>query len=892
MSVGAIEAGKAFVRLLVNDDALTKGLKSAQAKIKMFASATGTLGRQLLAASAAMATPLVAGTKVYADFEKQMAQVSTMLDDPSQYMGQFSEGIKQLAVQFGEGTDSLAKGLYDILSASVAPAEAMDVLRTSVMAAKAGISDTGTAANAIVTIMNAYQMSAGEAGRISDWLFQVIKRGQTTFEEFAPNVGNMATIAATAGVSLDELGAIFATITRNGVQTEEAVTAINAILSTFLSPSKEAADLAEQLGINLSVSALQGEGLAKTFQSLASLPPDVISKLFPNIRALKGVLPALRNLEGFADDMAALGSSAGSTEEAYRKLAATVSTQFDQVKQAVLLAAAEIGAALKDMVADGAVKITDIAKATAQWIKENQGLVVTLGKMALLVGAIGGALTAVSAIATTTAAVFGGLAMASTGLNMAFAALAANPVVATLVAVTAAAGLLIYVLGELETSTISVSNAQADILASGDKKRKQDMQALAHLQELAKKQKLSNDEVKEASAIIDRLETSYGDLGLSLDSTTGKIDGATKAYDRMAAAMEKNVAKQLKTAVMEAQTNAQLLEAELSRIRDTWAMNPFAKTKQMDELSRQMEVQAEKAKILSARYRDLMQGNDEAITGSPAGPQTKTPVINSESVELKNAEFAKKIAERAHEAKMALIEDENKRELETIKGKHAMELEEAKKAGDDLVALKQVQAAEIKAIEEKQARDRRDREQRVSDDIRKLQIEGQYKGLEQKLKLIDQEQAIEMREALKRGDSTAGIQAKYDLQRAQARKEYGERVQQIEDEIATIQIETTKTGIQKDLALIEQQRKEALRDAAEAGDPAALVQKKFDALARQAKLGGYAKMPELTGTFSGWQAARMGGAASVEKEQLATQKKIADSTAKTVRVLEAGMSLI
>ena len=47
MSAGAIEAGKAFVRILADDTDLGKGLQKAQNKLKLFAASTGQLGRQL-----------------------------------------------------------------------------------------------------------------------------------------------------------------------------------------------------------------------------------------------------------------------------------------------------------------------------------------------------------------------------------------------------------------------------------------------------------------------------------------------------------------------------------------------------------------------------------------------------------------------------------------------------------------------------------------------------------------------------------------------------------------------------------------------------------------------------------------------------------------------------
>jgi len=53
---------------------------------------------------------------------------------------------------------------------------------------------------------------------------------------------------------------MLALLTRNGVQTSEAITSIKAIISSFLKPTKEAADVAEQMGLKLDAAALKAKG--------------------------------------------------------------------------------------------------------------------------------------------------------------------------------------------------------------------------------------------------------------------------------------------------------------------------------------------------------------------------------------------------------------------------------------------------------------------------------------------------------------------------------------------------------------------------------------------------------------------------------------------------------
>jgi TP901 family phage tail tape measure protein len=404
-----IRAGAAYVELTLENSKLLRGLKAAQSKLKNFSRSVTSAGKRLLGISAILAMPFLGGAKVFADFEQQMANVSTMLDEPEKYMDAYKKGIREMSVEFGEGTDTLAKGLYDILSASVPAEKALDVLAVSAKAAKAGLTDTGVAADAITTILNSYGLSADHAGSVSDLLFAIVKKGKTTFAELAPSIGMVATTAASAGVGLDELGAAIATMTRNGVKTENAVTALNAIISSFLKPTDEAAEYAKTLGFEMSSAAIKSEGLQSIFTKISKLPPDAVSKLFPNVRALRGVLPALQNMQGFAADIETMQKRAGATETAYAKMSKTLSMSFARLKQAGMLALSVIGEALADDLRKAANVFMQVVTSIIAFIKQNKKLVVTAAKVVGIVALIGGGLLTLGAIAGTLLFAIGGL---------------------------------------------------------------------------------------------------------------------------------------------------------------------------------------------------------------------------------------------------------------------------------------------------------------------------------------------------------------------------------------------------------------------------------------------------------------------------------------------------
>jgi TP901 family phage tail tape measure protein len=408
MSTSAnIRAGAAYVELCTQDNKLVRGLVGAKKKLMAFSASVTTIGRKMLAASLIMATPFAFGVKVFADFEEQMANVSTMLDQPEKHMERLTRGVRKMSIHFGEGTGTLAKGLYDILSASIPAEKALSVLAVSAKAAKAGVTDTGIAADAITTILNAYGLSADKAADVSDFLFSVVRRGKTTFAELAPSIGLVATTAASAGVGMDEFGAAIATMTRRGIKTENAITALNAIIATFLKPTDDAAKYAKRLGFELSSATIKSIGLKGVFEKIAKLPPDAISRIFPNKRAIRGVLPALQSMEGFNDDIKIMKNRAGAADKAYAKMAKTLSMTLARLKQAGIAILSVVGEALSKPVAKLSKMMIGMAKNLNKWIKKNKRVVVSIVAIIGVAAAAGAALLTFGMIAKVLAVTFG-----------------------------------------------------------------------------------------------------------------------------------------------------------------------------------------------------------------------------------------------------------------------------------------------------------------------------------------------------------------------------------------------------------------------------------------------------------------------------------------------------
>lgn len=201
-----------------------------------------------------------AATKFAMDFGSGAAKVSTIADTNKKSMSELKQGVIDLSNQAGLSTKDLNEGLYETLSAGVDTAKSVDFLGVAVKAAKGGFTDTATAVDGLTTTLNSYGLEADKAEEISNQMLICQNLGKTTFGELASAVGKVTPIAASLGITTNELFSSLASTTAQGLATSESVTALKAAMSNIIKPSKEAREAADALGISFNVSTLQSKG--------------------------------------------------------------------------------------------------------------------------------------------------------------------------------------------------------------------------------------------------------------------------------------------------------------------------------------------------------------------------------------------------------------------------------------------------------------------------------------------------------------------------------------------------------------------------------------------------------------------------------------------------------
>ncbi len=342
------EIDQLFVTLGANTAPLVAGVGQAQGVLRKFSSFLKTPIGAMGALGAITAIVGAKATAMAAEFDKALREVSTLLPKTVDDMGRLRDAITELSTRVPEPPVQLTKGLYQIISAGITDtAKALGVLEVASKAATAGLADTLTAADAITTVLNAYQLEASEAARVSDVFFATIAEGKITFPEIAASIGNVATSAAQAGISIAEMGAAIATLTKFGIDSAEATSSLNRLVFSLIQNSEEAKQAQKDLGVEFNLTALRAKGLSKFLFDIAegtNADIDALAKINPSIRSLRALLIlAGDGMEEFNRILSVTENSLGATEIAFQKMQGSLDNQWKMLKNKVNVWWLELG---------------------------------------------------------------------------------------------------------------------------------------------------------------------------------------------------------------------------------------------------------------------------------------------------------------------------------------------------------------------------------------------------------------------------------------------------------------------------------------------------------------------------------------------------------------------
>ena len=349
--------GALFMATGIDNSGLYEGKREAMGIIKTLASEVTSFDI-FSGIGISAATAFAQAAKSSYDFEKEfrknmleVATISTQVtDDMTGFMNQVMSITQEIPIKAPEA----AKALYSIVSAGHDGADGMKILEVSAKAAVGGLTETETAADAVTTILNAYKMSAEEAGTVSDQLFTTVRLGKTTFGELGASIAQVAPIAAAYGISIDQVLGAVASLTKQGTPTAQAMTQIRAAIQ----------GTAGELGD----AAFQGRTFQEALQLINEKAGGSASKMKEMLGTDEGLAATLaltgKNAKSAASDLGELQNSLGATEAAFEK-------KKDAADNQLTLLANNVQAYLRPLGEKILKEVSDIAKAFNEAFENN-----------------------------------------------------------------------------------------------------------------------------------------------------------------------------------------------------------------------------------------------------------------------------------------------------------------------------------------------------------------------------------------------------------------------------------------------------------------------------------------------------------------------------------------
>lgn len=396
------------------------------------------------------------------EFNAAIAETSTLIEGTPEQLQELTASARELSRTYGGDSVEQVRAFYQALSAGAGTVtQATQVLDQANRLAIGGATDVTTGVDGLTTAMNAYRASGLTAAEASDAMFIAMRAGKTTIGELSGSLGQIVPLSSSMGVSFEEVTGAIAALTTQGLSTASATTGLRQAMASVLTPTSQARDMAESLGIEFNATALRAQGLEGFLKSVVVATngnQEAMGKLFGSVEALGAVLAFSGGAgETFTSIMEDMANKAGATDDAFTKMSLSLDQRWSVATAKARDLALGVGQVLLAIV----VPAFEAAVAVGQFFADNMDVISVA--LAFLAGSqIPILVTSLATLATTFTAAGGASIML--GRSIAFLntmlSMAGGPIGVILGLVAAAAAGMYYFSAGSEQAATSMDGAQ------------------------------------------------------------------------------------------------------------------------------------------------------------------------------------------------------------------------------------------------------------------------------------------------------------------------------------------------------------------------------------------------------------------------------------------------
>ena len=331
------------------------------------------------------------------DFQKQMSSVAAVSGATEKELAALQEQARKLGATTVWSASEAAQGMQYLAMAGFKTNETLQAMPGMLSLATAGEIDLGKAADIASNILTGFGLSAAEMGRVGDILTNTFTTSNTTLSMLGDTMKYAAPVAKSLGVNIETAAAMAAKLGDAGIQGQMAGTTLRSVMLKLSAPTKNAKDTLKRLGVQVSDSAGRMRSfpailadLQKATSGMSETARAEAVKAIFETEAMSGAMVLMEQagtgaLQKYVSSLA----KAGSATDVARRKADNLDGDIRGLNSATEELYLSVYAQLEPTLRKVAQKMISIAQRTAEWVKENQGLVVFLAKVAAAVAAVG-----------------------------------------------------------------------------------------------------------------------------------------------------------------------------------------------------------------------------------------------------------------------------------------------------------------------------------------------------------------------------------------------------------------------------------------------------------------------------------------------------------------------
>jgi TP901 family phage tail tape measure protein len=412
MSSTAVRGGQVFIEIGADPKKFFAALNGLQKRIGQMGSSMTSLGTKMAGLGAATLAPFALAVRQGSAFQSTLLNIKASTGATATELDSLKAASLQMSAAMGVGPTQITQSFLELLKAGMSVEQVLGGAgKAAVEFAGVGQMDVAAAGVVMADAMKVFGVTADVAANA---LSSAADASSTSIEGISQAFSQVSSVAALANQSLGDTSAALAILANAGIKGSDAGTSLKTMLLRLMAPADEAVGALDAIGLSVS-SFRNADGSMKPLVDIIgtlngalggmdqAAKDDIFRQIFGSDAIRAAAVLTSTGVEGFNAMTGAMGG-AMSVGDKFKTmmsgLAGAAGTVYAALERLSIAATDALGPALMDLTAP----ITGLVDGIANFIRENEALVISFTKgvaiftaAGLAIAGIGLALTLVSA---------------------------------------------------------------------------------------------------------------------------------------------------------------------------------------------------------------------------------------------------------------------------------------------------------------------------------------------------------------------------------------------------------------------------------------------------------------------------------------------------------------